>query len=132
MSCPTKPERRTVCLHCHVRPRRYEKERGPDRIQLLLKLAPNVFTDAWAAGGAAGAVAAVEAYVERARSNVFGPDGGVDPEGQVLPLDLVQLVWWDFKVRPGGCYSWLRARGVGWGLRSGAVGTTPLNLAGVP
>ncbi|EFJ45335.1 radial spoke protein 5 [Volvox carteri f. nagariensis] len=77
--------------------RRYEKERGPNRIQLLLKLAPNVFADAWAAGGAAGAAAAVEAFVERARSNVFGAEGGTDAEGAVLPLDLVQLVWWDFK-----------------------------------
>ncbi|GLC34831.1 NEDD4 E3 ubiquitin-protein ligase [Pleodorina starrii] len=78
--------------------RRYEKERGPNRIQLLLKMAPNVFTDAWASGGPAGAVAAVEAFVERARSNVFGPDGGMDAEsGAVLPLDLVQLGWWDFK-----------------------------------
>ncbi|GIL49677.1 hypothetical protein Vafri_5995 [Volvox africanus] len=77
--------------------RRYEKERGPNRIQLLLKLMPNVFADAWASGGPAGAAAAVEAFVERARSNVFGPDGGTDAEGTLLPLDLVQLVWWDFQ-----------------------------------
>ncbi|KAG2433807.1 hypothetical protein HXX76_008165 [Chlamydomonas incerta] len=77
--------------------RRYEKERGPGRIQLLLKLAPNLFSDAWATGGAAAAVAAVEAYVERARANVFGPDGGVTAEGVPEPLDLVQLAWWDFE-----------------------------------
>ncbi|KXZ53326.1 hypothetical protein GPECTOR_7g1220 [Gonium pectorale] len=77
--------------------RRYERERGPNRVQLLLKLAPNVFSDAWAVGGEAGAAAAVEAYVERARNNVFGPDGGVTPEGVPEPLDLVQLVWWDFQ-----------------------------------
>ncbi|KAG2484363.1 hypothetical protein HYH03_016782 [Edaphochlamys debaryana] len=78
--------------------RRYEKERGPNKVQLLLKMAPNVFADAWATGGAAGAQAAVEAFVERARNNVFGPDGGSDPEtGVPEPLDLVQLVWWDFK-----------------------------------
>lgn len=62
----------------------------------MLKLAPNVFSDAWSTGGAPAAVAAVEAYVERARANVFGPDGGVTPEGVPEPLDLVQLVWWDF------------------------------------
>ncbi|PNW76202.1 hypothetical protein CHLRE_12g544000v5 [Chlamydomonas reinhardtii] len=76
--------------------RRYEKERGPGSVQLMLKLAPNVFSDAWSTGGAPAAVAAVEAYVERARANVFGPDGGVTPEGVPEPLDLVQLVWWDF------------------------------------
>ncbi|GFR49624.1 hypothetical protein Agub_g11696 [Astrephomene gubernaculifera] len=77
--------------------RRYERERGPDRVQLLLKLAPNVFTDAWATGGPTGAAAAVEAYVERARSNVYGAEGLTTPEGLPLPLDLVQLVWWDFQ-----------------------------------
>jgi hypothetical protein len=81
--------------------RRYEKERGPTctpgRVQILLKFVPNVFSEAWLAGGAAGAAAAAEAYVERARANIFGPDAGSGEGAPPEPLDLVQLEWMDFK-----------------------------------
>ncbi len=74
--------------------RRYERERGPGKLAVLLKLAPNVFGDSWS-GSAEAVQGVVDAFLERARANVLGPDS-------TDPLDLVQVVWWDFKVRPCG------------------------------
>lgn len=64
--------------------RRYERERGPKKIQVLAKLVPNIFADGFGP-------AAVEAAVEKSRVNIYGAES-------TEPLDLVQLVWWDLQV----------------------------------
>eukprot|EP00877_Chromochloris_zofingiensis_P015228 jgi/Chrzof1/995/Cz01g36060.t1 len=65
--------------------RRYESERGPDKIQVLAKLGPNCFADGF------GADAMVESAVERIRVNVLGQ------EGLQGALDLLQLHWFEFQ-----------------------------------
>eukprot|EP00200_Dunaliella_tertiolecta_P005346 CAMPEP_0202357714 /NCGR_PEP_ID=MMETSP1126-20121109/11636_1 /ASSEMBLY_ACC=CAM_ASM_000457 /TAXON_ID=3047 /ORGANISM="Dunaliella tertiolecta, Strain CCMP1320" /LENGTH=540 /DNA_ID=CAMNT_0048950661 /DNA_START=137 /DNA_END=1759 /DNA_ORIENTATION=+ len=64
--------------------RRYEKERGPNKIQILTKLVPNHFQDGYICQEF------VPAVIERVRGNVFGYES-------TEPLDLVQLHWWDVK-----------------------------------
>jgi len=62
--------------------RRYEKERGPNKIQLLTRLVPNQFQDGYKGGEY------VDAMVERVRQAVYGAEAAD-------ALDLVQLNWWD-------------------------------------
>lgn len=63
--------------------KRYEKERGPGKIQVLLKMVPNIYQDGFSA-------AIVEPLVDKMREAVYGAEA---PEA----LDLVQLYWWDLK-----------------------------------
>ncbi|MEW5297573.1 MAG: hypothetical protein WDW36_000775 [Sanguina aurantia] len=63
--------------------RRYERERGKDRIQILTRLVPNIFHEGYSP-------AVVETLVDRMRANVYTAEA---PE----PLDLLQLVWWDLQ-----------------------------------
>lgn len=62
--------------------KRYEKERGPGKIQLLTRLVPNMFQDGYNAQGF------IEGVVEKIRQAVYGAES-------TDPLDLVQLYWWD-------------------------------------
>lgn len=71
--------------------RRYERERGKDRIQILTRLVPNIFHEGYSP-------AVVETLVDRMRANVYTAEA---PE----PLDLLQLVWWDLQV--SGSRFWL-------------------------
>jgi aryl-alcohol dehydrogenase-like predicted oxidoreductase len=61
--------------------RRYELERGPDKIQIFTKLVPNIFTDAF------NPQLVVDA-VERSLGRM-----------ETAQLDMVQIMWWDFKER---------------------------------
>lgn len=64
--------------------KRYEKERGPNTVQLLTKLVPNIFHDEYSPEVA-------DRIIEKMRSNLFGSDSAE-------ALDLVQLYWFDFKI----------------------------------
>lgn len=59
--------------------RRYEFERGADKIQIFTKLVPNIFTDKFEPKLVVDAI-------DRSLSRM-----------QFTQLDLVQLFWWDFK-----------------------------------
>lgn len=63
--------------------KRYERERGPNTIQILTKLAPNIFHDEYSP-------AVVDRIIEKMRSNIYGAESSE-------ALDLVQLYWFDFK-----------------------------------
>ncbi|MEW5315305.1 MAG: hypothetical protein WDW38_006745 [Sanguina aurantia] len=63
--------------------RRYERERGTNRIQILTRLVPNIFHEGYSP-------AVVETLVDRMRANVYTLEA---PE----PLDLLQLIWWDLQ-----------------------------------
>lgn len=65
--------------------RRYKAERGAGKVQVLSRLAPNVFHDAYT-------VDVLEPLVDKIRANLFGADA-------TDPLDMVQLAWWDLKGR---------------------------------
>ncbi|KAL6758295.1 radial spoke protein 5 [Haematococcus lacustris] len=74
--------------------RRYDRERGPGKVQLLTRLVPNIFQDGYSGPSF------VEAVVDRIRAAVL------PPESQE-PLDLVQLFWWD--VQEGDAVATLKA-----------------------
>eukprot|EP00873_Tetraselmis_striata_P008526 jgi/Tetstr1/428790/TSEL_018777.t1 len=61
--------------------RRYELERGPDKIQIFTKLVPNIFTDQFDPS-------LVTAAVDRSLARMETPQ-----------LDCVQIMWWDFQER---------------------------------
>lgn len=63
--------------------KRYERERGPGKIQLLCKLAPNIYQDGYSP-------AVIEPLVDKIRESLYGAE-------PTEPLDFVQLFWWDFK-----------------------------------
>jgi len=63
--------------------KRYEKERGAGRIQVLTKLLPNIFQDGYSP-------ALLEPLVDKMRTTLYG-------EESVEPLDFLQLYWWDPK-----------------------------------
>jgi hypothetical protein len=101
---------------------RYERERGPSKVQLLARLVPNMFQVStkcrwlicfcpffprcWVCAmshccpctrlqdGYAGPVY-VASVVEKIRAAVYGAEA-------VEPLDLLQLYWWDVQVCLGG------------------------------
>ncbi len=54
---------------------------------MLARVVPNVFQDGYSP-------ASVEAIVDKIRASIYTPE-------VAEPLDLVQLLWWDLKVR--GC-----------------------------
>eukprot|EP00951_Prasinocladus_malaysianus_P013799 scaffold104834_cov41-Prasinocladus_malaysianus.AAC.1 len=59
--------------------RRYELERGPNKIQIFTKLIPNIFTDVFSPKLVTDAVDRCLARME------------------LQQLDLVQILWWDFQ-----------------------------------
>mmetsp|Transcript_36018 Transcript_36018/g.101993 ORF Transcript_36018/g.101993 Transcript_36018/m.101993 type:complete len:511 (-) Transcript_36018:159-1691(-) len=59
--------------------RRYEAERGPDKVQIFTKLIPNIFTDTFTPS-------LVTEAVDRQLARM-----------ELQQLDLVQIMWWDFK-----------------------------------
>lgn len=65
--------------------RRYEKERGPGKIQVLTRLVPNIYQDGYDAN------TMVEALVDKIRTNIYGE---VESPEQAT-LDFLQLSWWD-------------------------------------
>ena len=70
----------TVIPPPHTHPR-YEKERGPGKIQVLARLVPNIFQDGY------DPATQVEPLVDRIIANVVGTPE--TPE----PLDFLQLCW---------------------------------------
>lgn len=73
--------------------RRYEKERGPNQVLVITRLAPNVFADGWSPDK-------IESMVDKMRLNIFGEEALNPEDEEVIPpaLDLVQLVWPDTRV----------------------------------
>jgi len=61
---------------------RYKLERGAGKVQVLVRLLPNIFADSYSPGET------LEPLVDKIRANVFGADA---PDA----LDLVQLAWLD-------------------------------------
>lgn len=65
--------------------RRFKAERGAGKVQVLTRLAPNVFHEGYN-------VDLVEPLVDKTRANIFGAEA-------TDPLDMVQVAWWDVKSR---------------------------------
>lgn len=68
--------------------RRYERERGADKISVTCKFTPNIFADGYSPAN-------LETIVDKIRLNLFGEEALQPEEGAPPSLDLLQLLWMD-------------------------------------